>query len=82
MSLLTVMCLIALAIILERTIHVAATLDIHRYAGHRWRFCCLAVYWSLLAAGGLATTLGLAIGGPLLLLAIALLKISDRRRIV
>lgn len=75
-----IICLIALLIILLKTIHVAAAIDIHRYAGHPLRFAAFAAYWALLAAGAVAVTVGAPIGGPLLLIAIALLKISDRRR--
>lgn len=80
MTTITLICLLALVVVVERTIHVAAHLNIHRYTGHRWRFVGLATYWSLLLAGAVATTLGLAIGGPLLLVALAILKLSDRRR--
>lgn len=75
-----IICLIALLIILLKTIHVAAAIDIHRYAGHPLRFAAFAAYWALLAAGAVAVTVGQPIGGPMLLIAIALLKISDRRR--
>lgn len=75
-----ILCLIALLIILLKTIHVAAAIDIHRYAGHPLRFAAFAAYWALLAAGSVAVTVGAPIGGPMLLIAIALLKISDRRR--
>lgn len=75
-----ILCLIALLIILFKTIHVAAAIDVHRYDGHPLRFAAFAAYWSLLAAGGVGVAAGAPIGGPLLLVALALRKISDRRR--
>lgn len=72
-------CWLALAVILCKIIHVAAAIDVHRYAGHPLRFAAFAAYWALLAAGAVAVNVGASIGGPLLLVA-ALLKLSDRRR--
>jgi len=75
-----ILCLIALLIIFLKTIHVAASIDAYRYNGHPLRFAAFAAYWSLLLTGAVGVVVGAPIGGPLLLVAIALLKISDRRR--
>jgi len=80
MTLLSGLCLLSLIVVLVRTVHVISSIDIHRYTGHWIRFAALGVYWSLLCAGAVAVTVGQPIGGPMLLIAIALLKISDRRR--
>ena len=34
MTTITMICLLALVVVVERTIHVAAHLNIHRYTGH------------------------------------------------
>jgi hypothetical protein len=81
MSLITALCIVALIIILARTVRVAARMDVHRYTGHRLRFVAFALYWALLAAGAVAITAGIELGGPILLIALALQKISDRRQL-
>lgn len=78
--LITLLCIVALIIILAKTVRVAARIDVNRYAGHRIRFAAFALYWSLLAAGAVATVAGIELGGPILLIALALQKVSDRRQ--
>jgi hypothetical protein len=81
MSALSVICLLALIIILARVIHVAAHLNVRRYSGHWLRFAALGAHWALLTSGAVAVTIGLPLGGQMLLIALALLLIADRRRI-
>lgn len=70
---------LASLVVFWKLIGVVASINIHAFDGHPWRFMGLAFHWMLVGGGSLATVLGLSIGGGMLLLGMAMMIISDRR---
>lgn len=71
----------AAAIVGYRIIVVISLLDRHKFPGQPWRFCAIAMHAALMGAGSLAVAIGSPLGGPLLLCAVSLMILADRRRI-
>lgn len=76
----SMICLLAMAIVLYRAICVTATINIQTFEGHAVQFLGLAFHWALAAAGAVAVVTGQALGGPILLVSIALMILTDRRQ--
>lgn len=80
-SVMTVLLVAAMLVVLNRMICVVGSLDSHRFDGHPLQFAALALHWSLLAVGAVAVSIGMTkVGGPALLVAVALRLLTDRRR--
>jgi hypothetical protein len=78
-NLITIACGLAALYILARVIFAAAELDVRAWNGHLLRLLGLVSWRALAATGGVAVAAGAPIGGPLLLMAVALLYLVDRR---
>lgn len=76
----TALSLAAAAIVLLRAIHVAGHVDTDSWRGHPVMYSVYSAHWALLSAGALAVALGMQAGGPMLLLGVAMLMLSDRRK--
>lgn len=77
---LAMLCLAAALVVIHHILHIAATIDVHRFDGHPARFAAMACSWALFAVGALMVCLGQSIGGPMLLVGLAILVVADRRR--
>lgn len=76
MLLLTI-CLASSAVIWWRLLHVVAILDCTDASP---RLIALALHWALVGAGSVAVTVTHHFAGAMLLVALALLILSDRRK--
>lgn len=77
----TAIYLAALLIVLYKALSVIAHLDVRDFAGCRGKFAGIALFWSVAVPGAVAVALNASqIGGPLLLLALAILAATDRRK--
>ncbi|MBI4997866.1 MAG: hypothetical protein HZC22_13430 [Rhodocyclales bacterium] len=78
-DIITIVCAAAALYILMRVVFAAAELNVRAWNGHLLRLLGLVSWRALAAAGGVAVAAGAPIGGPLLLMAVALLYLVDRR---
>jgi hypothetical protein len=78
-DLLTVLCMVSALYVLLRVIFAAAECDVRSWRGHMLRLVGLVSWRAFAAAGAVAVALGAPIGGPLLLVAVTLLFVADRR---
>lgn len=77
----TMIYLVALLIVLYKAMSVIANLDARDFVGCRGQFAGIAFSWSVAVPGAVAVALDAAhIGGPLLLIALAILAATDRRK--
>lgn len=72
--------LVSFIVVLYRVICMASHQGIHKWADHKYRFTFMSISFSLLLGGSLAVLIGYHHGGELLLVGIAGLLVSDRRR--
>lgn len=77
---LSALCLVAALMVVYHILHIASVIDVRRFEGHPIRFAALAACWTLFAAGALMVCMGKPIGGPMLLVGLAILSVADRRR--
>lgn len=71
----------AVLIVIYKALSVIATLDVRDFTGCRGQFAGVALFWSVAVPGAVAVALNAAqIGGPLLLIALAILAATDRRK--
>lgn len=78
-SLLTTACIVATLYILLRAMAAASVVNARQWAGRRLCLMGIAAFWAMAASGAVAVVAGYALGGPMLLLAVTLLILSDRR---
>lgn len=73
--------LVAMSIVLYKALSVIACLDVRDFTGCRGQFAGIALFWAVAVPGAIAVALNAAqIGGQILLLALAVLAITDRRK--
>ena len=71
----------ALLVVLFKALSVIACLDVRDFSGCRGQFAGIALFWSVSVPGAVAVALNASqIGGPLLLIALAILAATDRRK--
>lgn len=77
----TMIYLAALLVVLYKALSVIAHLDVRDFSGCRGQFAAVALFWSTAVPGAVAVALNAAqIGGPMLLIALAILAATDRRK--
>lgn len=73
--------LTALLIVIYKALTVIAHLDFRDFSGCRGQFAGIALFWAVAVPGAVAVALNAPqIGGPLLLIALAILAMTDRRK--
>jgi len=71
----------AVLVVLYKAMSVVAHLDVRDFSGCRGQFVGIALFWAVAVPGAVAVALNAAqIGGPLLLIALAILAMTDRRK--
>ncbi len=79
MRMMQILCVMPALVVAWHVIHATATLDGRRFS-ENWRFAALTGHYALAAAGSLAVAASAPVGGPLLLISLALRYLADRRR--
>ena len=75
----TIFCFAAAALVLYKTLGVIAQISPDKFDGHPWQYIGFTLHHALLGAGSVATALDLPAGGLLLLAALAIMALADRR---
>jgi hypothetical protein len=72
--------ILSTAVVFWKTIGVVSAFSVHSFDGHPFRFIGMACQWVMFVGGAAATAIGLSVGGIMLLVGIAMMVVSDRRK--